>query len=655
VTRLQWLGIVGVLALSGAVLGYGALFDEETPYLVARGEAIWIAPPSPVDTAARRVGPGHAQAAAFEAEFQLAAGERLELEARALGSLRVFLGGEIVVPAARSGDEDGAFCLKRICRASVDHSAGLVTVRAEVRNEAGPPLLWLELAASSTRLATDLSWRVAPLRDPSSSYPVERADDTRLLPETLAIEGPLAALRRHAVPLMLGFALAAGASLAAQRRDNAQAPWRAAWLPWAALGAVALFWMWIFAAKLASMPLRTGFDVQGHLEYVRFLLQHHALPTAADGWSMYHPPAFYAAVAALVALFDPVVGGVGERISYRLLPALGGLGHAAVALGIALCVAVAGLLPLNLYMAAYFSNESGHAIVFAIALWLALRAMTEGGLSAARSAALVVSLGLALLSKFTALGLVPIVCFFVGFERWQARGLSFARAFAPALGLGAGAVAIGGWFYAGNWLVFGEALVWNFDRVEGTSYWSLPGFHTGSYFTSFGTALVHPYYASFASLWDGVYSTLWGDGLVAGFTSYAARPVAWQASWMTAGYALALPLTAAALVGWAALVRDSLLGSDRTLRCALALLTTLLFFLGLSTVWASFTAPHNGAARASYSLALVAPFAFALVRGLGVFDAGLAKLPGLAAQVGRAALHGALAIWALAVVLTYGG
>jgi hypothetical protein len=57
------------------------------------------------------------------------------------------------------------------------------------------------------------------------------------------------------------------------------------------------------AARLAYLfvtpPFTRTHDVQGHLDYIEYLLAHHSLPRPYDGWSFYQPPLYYVAGAAL--------------------------------------------------------------------------------------------------------------------------------------------------------------------------------------------------------------------------------------------------------------------------------------------------------------------------------------------------------------------
>ena len=78
------------------------------------------------------------------------------------------------------------------------------------------------------------------------------------------------------------------------------------------------------------------------------------------------------------------------------------------------------------------------------------------------------------------------------------------------------ALALAGWVYARNAILAGHPLVWSLDSDPGKSWWQLPGFHTADYYLRFGDALRLPWFSSFYSYWDSLYTTLWGDGLLSG-------------------------------------------------------------------------------------------------------------------------------------------
>ena len=150
-----------------------------------------------------------------------------------------------------------------------------------------------------------------------------------------------------------------------------------------------------------------------------------------------------------------------------------------------------------------------------------------------------------MLTKVTGILLLPIVIAAI------AGRLAYARApIAISLrNLGlllAICFAVCGWHYAHIWLRFGTPLVGNWDVISGFSWWQDPGYHTAADYLRFGRSLLNPLFSGFAGFADGIYSTLWGDGLCGGTASLN---VAWNQQLMAAGYLWALVPTALILVG----------------------------------------------------------------------------------------------------------
>jgi hypothetical protein len=69
------------------------------------------------------------------------------------------------------------------------------------------------------------------------------------------------------------------------------------------------------AARLAYLTVTPnsvrGHDGDQHVEYVEYLLAHHALPPPSAGWSFYHPPLYYVGAALLWRTLTAL--GVGSR------------------------------------------------------------------------------------------------------------------------------------------------------------------------------------------------------------------------------------------------------------------------------------------------------------------------------------------------------
>ena len=149
-----------------------------------------------------------------------------------------------------------------------------------------------------------------------------------------------------------------------------------------------------------------------------------------------------------------------------------------------------------------------------------------------------------------------------------------------------------------------------------TAWWQQPGFHTSSYYTSFGDALSHPFFAGRVSFWDGFYSTLWGDGLVAGMARLATRHDAWSYDFMTAGYWLAFPASILVIAGFARAGRYCVDEIDPGRRLAMSLLVAFLYTAVFALFAITFQLAYYAQAKAFYVLSAIVPLS--LVGGLGL-------------------------------------
>ena len=253
------------------------------------------------------------------------------------------------------------------------------------------------------------------------------------------------------------------------------------------------------------------------------------LPLATDGWSMFHPPLFY----ALAALLAPL-----GHAALRVIPWISGLGAAyrdalagaaaaprrrarGAARGALRGGAARQPLQLGLLHQRDASTRCSRASRWSRASTRCWRRARPPG----RRAWLGLSLGLAALAKFTALAFAPVALFFlavklVAIERARparAAGLALRRAARAARGLR---------------LVLRAQLdpLRHADRGQlGPSaghgaWWQQPGFHTPAWYLHFGASLQHPYLAGFLSFGDGFYSTFWGDGGIGGRVNPDAAP-----------------------------------------------------------------------------------------------------------------------------------
>jgi hypothetical protein len=293
---------------------------------------------------------------------------------------------------------------------------------------------------------------------------------------------------------------------------------------------------------------------------------------------------------------------------------------------------------VNLYSAAYFSNEPLHAGLAALALWQGVVALQSERLDVRRVIALGVLLGLAALTKFTAILLLPACALLVG-----ARVLAIDRASPARASLAAASVVgvvalVAGWFYARNWVLLGDPLIGNWSLPGADQrWWQQPGFHTPAYYASFGEALVRPYLAGFHSLWDSLYSTFWGDGFIAGRADPARRHDFWSYDFMSAGYLAALPATLLVVVGSLRALGLAVAEEQPRRRLAHACLLLCAWSVAVAFLYLTLRLPFFAQAKAAYLLPVAPALAIWFALGARALDGALARRRW---TVARAALAG---------------
>ena len=208
-------------------------------------------------------------------------------------------------------------------------------------------------------------------------------------------------------------------------------------------------------------------------------------------------------------------------------------------------VLLAAFLPMHLYLAHYVTNEMLAAALATTTLYLCLRLLKSDAPRASQFGWLGLALGAAMLSKATGILLLPIVIAAIAGKLAHARA-PIASSLRNLGLLVAICFAVCGWHYARIWLRFGTPLLGNWDVLSGFTWWQDPGYHTATDYLRFGRSLMNPLFSGFAGFADGIYSTLWGDGLCGGFSSLT---FAWNQQPMMAGYLSALIPTALILTG----------------------------------------------------------------------------------------------------------
>jgi hypothetical protein len=648
-TRLQILGAaLLVLGSAGTVAGYAAFGDRA--YLIRHGdEARWITPRQVPRVKAIRVERDAPPAVVFSERFVLdEAPDRAVLHVRALRDLRLALNGRAVPLAERDPRR-----WKRWSRVEVASllEAGTNRIEAHVSNPEGPPLLQIRVEGIPAKAATGPGWVVAANGARGRAVV---AHDVRRHPQAQSLPGGWQALGRHA-PLLGGCFLLFG--LLGWRGGSLPAAVGGAHAPRTVILALAVVWLLLYA-KSIGLPPHLGFDVEGHLAYVRLIAEQRRLPLADEGWAMFHPPLFHLGAAFLRVLAGTRPGSGLDQALLHALPALSGFACAVLAGRVArdleperpglaaAAIAAAGLLPMNLYVSSFVSNEAPHAALMSTAVWLACGLLLAERASTRRLVALAAVLALAMLTKYTATVLSALVLFFVAAKLWLIEGRPLLRTAGLVTALALVTLLLGGWPYWRHWQTFGTPFVSNYS-LPGVTYWIPPGFHTPAWYMDFGEVLSHPFFASFHSFWDGLYSTLWGDGAASGRAGVEYPSPWWRYDFMAAAYPLALPATAIGLLGVGLCAARALGGDDLRRRLARSFLLALLWTMGVALVGMTLRYPHYGLPKAFYALPAIVPLAVAWAAGFLWVDE---RLRG-ALRPARGLLHGCLGALVAATLL----
>jgi len=657
--KLQRLGAIGLVALSAGFFAFRCATSHEIPFVFQRADAPWIMPPSRVAADLHQWGRESVPIVSFRRALRVdAPGADVSLRLRALRGFAVSLNGE---PLPDGRDDGARWRDERRLDLTPHLRTGWNDLRIDVANAHGPALLSLRIEGLAEPVVSDASWGVS--QDGRPLGPAAVADDTRRNPAALAVETPARALMERSDSLlaffMLGvFGFLGGRRIASERALTA--------LPTLALAAACVVWLVLFWDKLVRIPIEIGFDARHHKLYVDFLRVKGAVPIATDGWSVYHPPLFYAVAAIFEWVGEAVGGRRGGIIGLKLIPFFAGLANVWVAAELCrrlfpedfrkrfVTAVFAAVLPMNIYVAAYFSNETFHTLLAGLAVLATVDLLLAPTSALRRVFALGLLLGLALLTKYTALVVGAVALFFVVCKLVAVERAAPARLAGLVAVFAGPPLALAGWFYARNVFLFGDPLIANWGDMPGPTlkWWQQPGFHTAAFYLSFGEALTHPYLSAFRSFWDSLYSTLWGDGGIAGRVNPSQRHDFWNYGFMSAAYLVAIPASLFAAAGAVRCVGRALRDADPRRRAAFSFLATLVYAIVFGLTYMSLRLPFFAQAKATYGLVIMPPLALFFADGLSWCDEALARRGWLPA---RAVVYGWFALFAATCFLSFAG
>jgi len=538
--------IVLLAALAVAFLAWIARIDPAINYLPRHRDADWIVFPTAVDARAHWYA---SLDATFRREFILPhkpAVARLRLRALRRAEVKVN-GVSIQLPQKRNWKNVSEVAIAE----QLHEGANIVEVR--VFNHNGPPALWLVLSTDQLNVRTDenwetsfagSSWRNAALasaaKTPGRGNPVaggERTFDAakKIWPLWILLIG-----------IACGGIILWRTSL---KQFTSPSQERVVVL------LVSAMWLFLFWNNTRLLPFHAGFDSKEHLKYIEYIQQHWSPPSPTEGWEMYHPPLYYFIAASILSFCKLSINDPGSVFVLRALGAFFGIAQCVlVFLSLRLLLpartALAGLLlaaflPMHLYLMHYVTNELLAGALATLTVYLCLRLLTNETPRAAQFVFVGLALGATMLTKATGILLLPVVIAAICVRRIHTMA-RFAIWLSSLVLLIATCLAVCGWYYARIWLKFGTPLLGNWDVISGFTWWQDPGYHTAADYLRFGRSLITPLFSGFAGFADGMYSTLWGDGLSGGALSVN---IPWNLSPMAAGYLWAIVPAVLILVG----------------------------------------------------------------------------------------------------------
>jgi tetratricopeptide (TPR) repeat protein len=599
-------------------LAWFAWRDPAINYLPRHSRAEWIVFPSAVDPHAHLFS---GLDATFRREFVLPnQPETAHLSLRAMRRAEVRVNGTPVHFPPSSN-------WKKIVSTDPKEQlhTGTNVIEARVFNHNGPPALWLTLVTDELSLRSDQSWQVSFAGSSWRPAVLAAAVKTPGPGNSLAASQDTFAEAKKIWPLWITLVAIA---YIITFLWNISFKWSTTrWREPILLLFLAALWLLLFWNNGRLLPFHRGFDAKEHLNYITYIQQHRSLPLPTQDWEMYQPPLYYLIAATSLSTCGLSVGDPMSIYVLRWLGAVFGIANfILVFLSLRLLLPgraaligllVAAFLPMQLYLAHYVTNELLSAALTTAALYFCLRLLRSDAPGRLQFVWIGLALGAAMLAKVTVVLLLPIVLAAIAGKFIAARApiVASLQSFAVVLAV---CFVVCGWHYARIWLRFGTPLLGNWDVLSGFTWWQDPGYRTAADYVRFGRSLVHPLFSGFAGFADGIYSTLWGDGLCGG-TSNLSLP--WNEQLMFAGYLLAAVPTALILVG----ASVALTRFIRKPSSELFLLIGFAATIALGLVFMTLKVPSYAQAKAFYGLSALAPLCFFGALGWETLTGGRAR------------------------------
>src|SRR5437867_3167495 len=605
--------LVATAAIAFGWLAWKCVRDPTINFLPRDARAEWIIFPAAVAARPHRVA---TMDTTFWRTFRCDSQPRsARLFVRAAKRLELKINGDTLQVSPRNWKQTSTFDVSSFLR------SGENTIEARVFNDDAPPALWLALTADSSTLRTDgswdsslagSSWRNCALASvPRYPGPGNRiAGGERIFDvfpkiwRTWIAFGILAVLVTFAAAKWLDRLTAKpnGPGIEFSRRQL-----------FVLLGLCSIAWLILFWNNAKTLPFHSGYDSKDHLAYIKYIQDRGALPLPNQGFEMFQPPLYYALSAGVLSVCRLSVHDDAAVIVLRSLTMILGIANFIfVFLSLRLLfpgrlalqligLLIAAFLPMQLYLSHYVTNETLAATLVTAAIYLGLRALKSERESVLQYLWLGVCIGAAMLAKATSLLLIPplLGALMIKLVQQRAPMFDWIRTFGMTI---AAIFLTCGWHYLRIWRHFGSPIVGNWDPALGFPWWQDPGFHTASDYFHFGKSLIDPLFSGFNGFGDGVYSTLWGDGLGGGLSDMLSR-TPWNYTLVIGGYLLAVIPTLLIVIGAAAAVYQTV----RRPSPEWSLLFSLSAVVMIAVILMTLRVASYAQVKAFYGLSAVAP------------------------------------------------
>ena len=555
-----WQASLLLLIAAGMALGWlvwKCLHDPAINFLPADSRAEWILFPAPVEAGAHRIA---AIDTTFRREFQSPASPKsAHAQIRAARRAELKINGKAIeLPPAGSW--------KNVIDVDVSGflQTGPNTVEARVFNDDAPAALWFRLSADDLQLRSDGNWE-ASLMGSAWRHAALAATPKYPRPGNLLAGGEtIFAVLPKIWPAWIGFALAATILVFLLERGSKMSLGNSSVASFV-LAVAAIAWLALLWNNTGALPFHSGYDSTDHVAYIKYIQERRTLPLPNEGYEMFQPPLYYAFSAAALSLGGLSVSDPMSIAVLRTLTMCFGIGHFVI---VFFCLRLlfpsrsdqqfvglllAAFLPMQLYLSHYVTNETLAAALVSTAIYLALRILNKPNPAIWEYVGLGLCVGAAMLTKATALLLIPPLAGALILKMARDR-VALRAATSSLVATLIALIATCGWYYIWIWRHYGTPIVGNWERAFGFNWWQDPGFHTAPQYFRFGRVLIDPLFSGLNSFADGIYSTLWGEGLGGGLSDMLSR-TPWNYNLMIGGYWLALVPTLLIAIGIAVAVR----------------------------------------------------------------------------------------------------